>query len=68
MRPIANSFSIVVLGAWNPSIFTPEWIVNNLAESEECDVQVAFPIDDPTAPRRMTFDGITLFPGRSWHC
>ena len=32
MRPIPDSYSIVVLGAWNPSIFTPEWIVSNLAE------------------------------------
>jgi len=64
MRPTPDSYSIVVLGAWNPSIFTPEWIVSNLADGEQCDIQVAFPIDDPTAPRRITFEGINFFPGR----
>ena len=64
MRPIQDSYSIVVLGAWNPSIFTPEWVVSNLADGETCDVQMAFPIDDPTAPRRITFEGINFFPGR----
>jgi len=59
-----DSFSIVVLGAWNPSIFSPEWIVSHLADGKECDVQIAFPIDDPTAPRRITFEGINFFPGR----
>ncbi len=64
MRPIPDSYSIVVLGAWNPSIFSPEWVVSNLADADQSDVQIAFPIDDPTAPRRITFEGVIFFPGR----
>lgn len=64
MRPLADSYNIVILGAWNPSIFSPEWVLRNLAESEQCEVKTAFPIDDPTAPRRITFEDINIFPGR----
>lgn len=64
MRPVSNSFSIIVLGAWNPSIFSPEWVSNYLLNDKEENVEIAFSIDDPTAPRKITFEGITLFPGR----
>lgn len=64
MVPIQESYSIVILGAWNPSIFTPEWVLEHLADDSEAQVDIAFPLDDPTAPRRISFEGILIFPGR----
>lgn len=64
MRPLPDSYNIVVLGAWNPSIFSPEWALNNLADDNQCEVKLAFPLDDPTAPRKISFEGISVFPGR----
>lgn len=64
MQPKKDSFSIVILGAWNPSIFSPEWVSRHLSETGECSVKLAFPVSDPTAPRKITFEGIHLFPGR----
>ncbi|WP_292759306.1 hypothetical protein [Methylophaga sp. UBA2689] len=65
MQPINNEYSIVVLGAWNPSIFSPEWIKKflvNIEEGEE--IEIAFPLDDATAPRKISFKEISIFPGR----
>lgn len=65
MQPINGEYSIVVLGAWNPSIFSPEWIEKYLiGEEEAVDIQIAFPLDDATAPRKISFKDISLFPGR----
>lgn len=65
MIPIAGTFNIVLLGAWNPSIFSENWITENLADSQDSSVTVAYPIDDPNAPRKIDFEGISLFAGRS---
>lgn len=65
MQPINGEYSIVVLGAWNPSIFSPEWIEKYLADIEEGEeIEIAFPLDDATAPRKISFKDINLFPGR----
>lgn len=64
MHPKKDSFSIVIIGAWNPTIFSPEWVSKYLSENGECDVSVAFPISDPTAPRKISFEEVHLYPGR----
>jgi len=65
MTPEQINFSIVVIGAWNPSIFSAEWITKNLIEDEDnIGVEIAFPIEDATAPRRIQFSEFTFFPGR----
>ncbi len=64
MLPIKDSFNIVLLGAWNPSIFSQDWVLKNLAQNETSNIAMAFPLDDPTAPRKIDFDGVSLFPGR----
>jgi hypothetical protein len=66
MIPIEESFNIVVNGAWNPSIFSAEWVLSNLAENngEEAKVEIAYDVNDPTAPRKIMFEGLNLYPGR----
>lgn len=64
MIPIRDSYSVVVNGAWNPSIFSQEWILANLADDQTDNLTMAFPLDDPTSPRKLGFDGIFLYPGR----
>jgi hypothetical protein len=64
MRAKSESFSIVVIGAWNPAIFTPEWVAFNLCTDPNAEVGLSFSIGDAAAPRRLTFEDVELFPGR----
>lgn len=64
MRAKYNSFSIVLNGAWNPSIFSQNWLLKYVCAEGTEEISVAFPIDDPTAPRKIDFNGLSLFPGR----
>jgi len=64
MHPKKDLLSIVIIGAWNPSIFSSEWVSKYLCENNECQVSIAFPISDPTAPRKLSFEDVHLFPGR----
>ena len=64
MRAKNNSFSIVLIGAWNPSIFSQDWLLKYVCEEGTNDISVAFPIDDPTAPRKIDFNGLSIYPGR----
>ncbi len=64
MYPKKDSFSIVILGSWNPSIFSQEWILKHLCQPGTTNFTISFPLDDPTAPRKIDFDDISIFPGR----
>lgn len=64
MRFRDDPFDVVLVGRWNPFIFSPEWVKQYL-RSTETPVIVAFPIGDPSAPVRITFDDIAFFPGQS---
>ncbi|MES9974908.1 MAG: hypothetical protein ABW094_11650 [Candidatus Thiodiazotropha sp.] len=64
MIPVKDSFSIVVLGAWNPLIFSPEWILKNITHTDESKITLAYAVDDPEAPRKLSFDGINLLPSK----
>lgn len=64
MRPVPNSFCITVNGAWNPDIFSPDWVSQNLADDPEAEIQLAFSVNEPTAPRKISFEGIDIFSGR----
>ena len=56
-------FSIIILGRWNPGIFTPFWIKSNLLELEDKEMQALFNFDD----LEFAFgnDNITLVPKSS---
>ena len=64
MLPVKDTFNVVVVGAWNPSVFNQAWIQNNLTTNADVPLSIAFPLDDPTAPRKIGFDGLSLYPGR----
>ena len=52
-------WSIVIVGAWNSRIFTPQWIGNGRLTRSET-IQLEIPVDEPRAPRRFTFDDVAL--------
>lgn len=56
-------FNILILGRWNPAVLSPQWIRNNIIDSE---VSFAIPIDDSGAPSRLSFSNIHLFPTRRY--
>lgn len=56
-----TGFNILVLGRWNPSVFSPQWIRTNVADS---DVSMAISIGDFDAPPRLAFSNFQLFPAR----
>jgi len=60
-RPVVDGHSIVINGAWNIRIFSPEWVAANLAP--ETDVGLAVAVGNPTAPIRLQFRGIYLRVG-----
>lgn len=61
MRPIQDSFSIVIVGSWNHRIFSENWVAENLAKDAGSKVSLAFPIGDPGAPNRLEFENILMF-------
>lgn len=63
MQTKSESFSIVVVGTWNPAIFTPEWVASNLCADSNAEVGLAFSNGDETAPRKLTFEGVELLSG-----
>jgi hypothetical protein len=59
MRALLDNWSLVLLGAWNTAIFTPEWISQHLrvAKSEQ---RIEFPMGNPMMPIRYTFEGVRM--------
>ncbi|MBK7423966.1 MAG: hypothetical protein IPJ48_13150 [Propionivibrio sp.] len=53
-------FNILMVGRWNPAIFTPKWIRGNLVSNDE-EVILAMSFGNPAAPPRISFSGIHLF-------
>lgn len=56
----ANAFNVVVLGAWNPAIFSPEWARQNLSENSSNDPILALAIS-PMVPARLTVDDVNIY-------
>lgn len=56
-----QAFNIITVGAWNPAIFSPEWVKNNLATDKEKDVILAIPMQ-MTMPSRLTVDQVNIYP------
>lgn len=53
--------NIVIVGKWNPFVFSPDWVRMHLAPQGE-NIHVAFPIGDPQAPVRISFGSMVLLP------
>lgn len=40
MRPTADSWTIVITGAWNSRLFTPEWVSRNIFENDQLNIEM----------------------------
>jgi hypothetical protein len=59
-KPI--NWDIVVVGAWNPSILTPNWVREYMFEAPQgTSVEVQVALDRP-APMRISHGGVTVTP------
>lgn len=58
-----TGFNILIVGRWNPSIFSPPWIRKNIVD-DQTEVALAMAISDPAAPPRLSFSTTLLFPNR----
>lgn len=58
MRTDAEGFSIVIIGAWNAAIFSPQWVAGHLTESQDIGLEVL--LQNPSLPPRLRFEGIFL--------
>lgn len=72
MQVRLEGFSIVIVGNWNPAIFSPKWIIGTLTNSKE--INFEFPMEAASLPPLISFDGmklrvsparLELFPGDS---
>lgn len=62
MTPLSGSFSVVLLGSWNPAIFLQQrWIIEHLANNATSDIAFAMPINDPNNTPRISFDDQHIF-------
>lgn len=59
MKPIVDGWSIVLAGAWNRRIFSPNWLKENKITEQE-QIGIAVPINNPTLPIRVDFDDIYM--------
>lgn len=56
------NWDIVVVGAWNPSILTPDWVREHMFEAPAgTSVEVQVALDRP-APMRIRHEGVTVTP------
>lgn len=57
-----DAFNVIVVGAWNPAIFAPEWAKEYLADDKTREVVLAIPFPPGNLPPRLTVDNINLYP------
>ncbi|MFS2214056.1 hypothetical protein ACCD08_06070 [Telluria sp. Tellsp104] len=59
----SEAFNIAVVGAWNPAIFSPQWVKENIADDQSKDVFMAFAFANAVPmPPRVTVDNINIYP------
>ena len=61
MKQLLDRFSIIVVGCWNPRIFTPEWLKQFVCVDQESVVEYAIPVNNPDALPRIGFENIYMF-------
>lgn len=60
-KKIPDNLLIKAVGNWNPRIFTPQWISNNLTKGEH-PLKIAFLFNPAKGDAGYEIDGIMLFP------
>ena len=58
----SDAFNIIAVGAWNPSILTPEWAKQHLSENDDQDVVLAIPMNLMIGAPCLTVDNVNLYP------
>jgi hypothetical protein len=61
MKILLDGWSITAVGGWNAQIFSSQWLQKNVCDDSECEVQVAVPLNNPSAQTRLSFEGVHLF-------
>jgi hypothetical protein len=61
MKIFLDGCSITAVGGWNAQIFSLNWLQKNVCDNSECEVQVAVPLNNPSAQTRLSFEGVHLF-------
>lgn len=59
---LKDNFTIVVLGRWNVSIFSPAWVGKNVFGQKTITLEVGI---EPELPRRLTSDDVVVIPTSS---
>jgi len=58
LEPNPGGMSIVLAGAWNRAIFTPQWMIGRLTQATDINIEV--PLGNPSLAIRFLFDRLTL--------
>lgn len=56
-----EAFNIVVLGTWNPAVFSPEWAKENLADDKTKEVVLSIAMPPGIVPNRLTIDDVNIY-------
>lgn len=62
MKVQLENWSLVLVGAWNTAILTPDWLTKQVDATGP--VQIELPIGNPMMPLRYTLSGVHLVPMR----
>jgi len=58
-KPDPDKWNIVVLGMWNPHVFSPQWMAKHLFEKEEIEIGVEMALA-PGLPARFAVEGVKV--------
>jgi len=61
MKQILDGSSIIAVGGWNPQIFSPDWIKKHLCDDQNCQIELAVPVNSPATQPRLSFEGVHMF-------
>ncbi len=62
LEAVRDHWTIVILGKWNTAIFSPEWLAQNVFQTQEIGLEFGMV---PGMPRRITANKVTLIPTQS---
>lgn len=57
-----EAFNVIIVGQWNPAIFSPTWVQSNVASAADAEVSMALAIGPVTMPPRLTVERTNLYP------